>query len=59
VCGRTPTDRCDAMGVATIGVGAVLVANIKKDRVSQIRRWGVEGKKGRRSRTYAMGAGLA
>jgi hypothetical protein len=47
------------MGVATIGVGAVLVANIKKDRVSQIRRWGVEGKKGRRSRTYAMGAGLA
>jgi hypothetical protein len=43
------------MGVATIGVGAVLTANIEKNRVSQIRRWGVEGKKGWRSRTCAMG----
>ena len=45
------------MGVATIGVGVVLAANIEKDNVSQIRRRGVEGKKGRRSRTCAMGGG--
>jgi hypothetical protein len=46
--------------VATIGVGAVVAANIEKDGGSQIRRRGVEGKKGRRSRTCCVvGTGLA
>jgi hypothetical protein len=46
------------MGVATIGVGAVMAANIEKDWVSQIRRRVWRGRRGGGHGPAPWGVGL-